>query len=208
MSELLCACGHPRHSIPCPDTSGDDGEGHVTICGCHRFVSEKLATLPPRPKWEILRDDTVEADRRMDAQDILIAELEAEAKVKDERMACMYLEAVRTAKKVADLERERDHPETEDFFKGVPLEAAHQRARWGSEHDSGKAPADWFWLVGYLAGKCLAAHIGGGREKALHHTISTAASLANWHMAIKGAGNMRPGIEDPLVHAAERELQI
>jgi hypothetical protein len=88
-------------------------------------------------------------------------------------------------------------PETEDFFKGVPLEAAHQRARWGNEHDSGKEPADWFWLIGYLAGKCLAAHIGGNRDKALHHTISTAAALANWHMAIKGAGSMRPGIEDP-----------
>jgi hypothetical protein len=88
-------------------------------------------------------------------------------------------------------------PETEDFFKGVPLEAAHQRARWGTDHDSGKAPADWFWLVGYLAGKCLAAHIAGNQEKALHHTISTAAALANWHMAIKGFGTMRPGIEEP-----------
>jgi hypothetical protein len=88
-------------------------------------------------------------------------------------------------------------PETEDFFKGVPLEAAHQRVRWGSDHDGGKTPPDWFWLVGYLAGKCLAAHIAGNIDKALHHTISTAAALANWHMAIKGAGDMRPGIETP-----------
>lgn len=99
--------------------------------------------------------------------------------------------------RTAELEAERDRPETEDFFKGVPLEAAHQRARWSNEHDSGKAPADWFWLVGYLAGKCLAAHVAGDSEKALHHTISTAAALANWHMAIKGAGSMRPGIEEP-----------
>lgn len=104
--------------------------------------------------------------------------------------------------RVAGLERERDTPETGDFFKGVPLEAAHQRARWGSEHDSGKSPADWFWLVGYLAGKCLAAHVAGDSEKALHHTISTAAALANWHMAIKDAGNMRPGIEEPKSAAA------
>lgn len=95
------------------------------------------------------------------------------------------------------LKAERDHPETKDFFKGVPLEAAHQRARWPSEQDAGKSPADWFWLIGYLAGKCLAAHIAGNREKALHHTISTAAALANWHLAIKGATIMRPGIDTP-----------
>lgn len=88
-------------------------------------------------------------------------------------------------------------PETDDFFKGIELEAAHQRTRWPSEQDAGKTHADWFWLVGYLAGKCLHAAISGDREKALHHTISTAAALANWHRAIKGAGNMRPGIADP-----------
>lgn len=99
--------------------------------------------------------------------------------------------------RVRELEGERDQPETEDFFKGVPLEAAHQRHRWGVEHDGGKAPMDWFWLVGYLAGKCLAAHIAGNQEKALHHAISTAAACANWHLAIKGKTNMRPGIEAP-----------
>lgn len=99
--------------------------------------------------------------------------------------------------KLQRLLAERDHPETEDFFRGVPLEAAHQRARWPSEQDAGKTPGDWFWLVGYLAGKCLAAHIAGNREKALHHTISTAAALANWHLAIKGVSNMRPGIDTP-----------
>lgn len=88
-------------------------------------------------------------------------------------------------------------PETEDFYKGIELEAAHQRQRWPSEQDAGKTPADWFWLVGYLAGKCLTSVIGGDTQKALHHTISTAAALANWHRAIKGAGNMRPGISMP-----------
>jgi hypothetical protein len=88
-------------------------------------------------------------------------------------------------------------PETEDFFKGIELEAAHQRERWPSEQDAGKTDADWFWLVGYLAGKCLHAAIAGDKTKALHHTISTAASLANWHRALKGEGNMRPGIETP-----------
>jgi hypothetical protein len=88
-------------------------------------------------------------------------------------------------------------PETDDFFAGIEREAAHQRLRWSSEHDAGKTHADWFWLVGYLAGKCLNAAISGNDEKALHHTISTAAALANWHRAIKGFGNMRPGIDTP-----------
>jgi hypothetical protein len=103
-----------------------------------------------------------------------------------------------------DLEAERDAlkgklntPELVSFRDAVVLEAAHQRERWGSAHDDGKQPHDWFWLVGYLAGKALASHIAGNTEKALHHTISTAAALANWHAAILGKTNMRPGIMEP-----------
>lgn len=144
--------------------------------------TDKLPALPPRPQarkvlYNGMMFDYHQAKSHMDAQDTSIAELERE---------------------IRELKAERDTPETEDFFKGVPLEAAHQRGRWGNEHDSGKEPQDWFWLVGYLAGKCLASHIAGDRNKALHHTISTAAALANWHMAIKGKGDMRPGIETPI----------
>jgi len=91
-------------------------------------------------------------------------------------------------------------PELHNFSEGVTLEALHQRNRWGSAHDAGKAPSDWFWLVGYLAGKALHAQASGNTEKALHHTISTAAALANWHAAIAGTYTaMRPGIDlDPL----------
>lgn len=90
-------------------------------------------------------------------------------------------------------------PETEDFDKAIPLEAAHQIERWGVDNDSGKTPADWFWLVGYLAGKALAAHIAGNTEKAKHHCISTSAALRNWHAHIRsGATAMRPGIAPPL----------
>jgi hypothetical protein len=90
-------------------------------------------------------------------------------------------------------------PETADFMAGVPIEAAHQRERWGSEHDAGKSPFDWFWLIGFLAQKAAASAVAGDTEKALHHTISTAAALANWHAALTGADNaMRPGIVPPL----------
>lgn len=90
-------------------------------------------------------------------------------------------------------------PELVDFQSAVLREAQHQRLRWPSDHDSGKTPPDWFWLVGYLAGKALASHLKGDNEKALHHTITVAAACANWHAAILGLTDMRPGIETPLV---------
>lgn len=110
------------------------------------------------------------------------------------------------AEDAAELERLRtlvNSPELHDFAKGVVLEAAHQRERWGSSHDAGKEPADWFWLLGYLSGKALRAHIDGNADKALHHTISSAAALANWHGAIMGTHNMRPGIDSDAARAAE-----
>lgn len=100
--------------------------------------------------------------------------------------------------RIAALEAELNRPETADFMRGVPLEAAHQRQRWGAAHDAGKAPLDWFWLIGYLAQKAATAAIAGDLEKAKHHTISTAAAMANWHLQLSGADtSMRPGIAEP-----------
>lgn len=75
-------------------------------------------------------------------------------------------------------------PEVIDFLGGVAQEAAHQRERWGAAHDRSKSAENWYWLVGYLAGKALRAHIEGDRGKAAHHTISSAAALYQWHTAI------------------------
>jgi hypothetical protein len=100
----------------------------------------------------------------------------------------------------ADVDRLRgllNTPEVGDFVDAVQREAAHQRVRWGSDHDEGKTPADWFWLIGYLAGKALHALTAGNVEKGLHHVITTAAVLANWHAAVLGKTNMRPGIVPP-----------
>jgi hypothetical protein len=91
-------------------------------------------------------------------------------------------------------------PEVENFAKGVVFEAAYQRERWGAEHDAGKTPFDWFWLVGYLAQKAAASAVAGNNEKALHHTISTAAALANWHLALSGTDTrMVPGAPLPMI---------
>lgn len=98
-----------------------------------------------------------------------------------------------------------DTPHTADFMSAVPLEAAHQIKRWGTEHDDGKEPEDWFWLVGYLAGKCLRAasdyaRTGDARdlEKAKHHTISTAGVMLNWHRRLTGEETtFQPGTTSP-----------
>jgi hypothetical protein len=98
--------------------------------------------------------------------------------------------------------------------------------RFGSEHDNRKTPEDWFWLIGYLAGRALGHHreaerldgevarasdpgyealqksIAHHREKAVHHCITTAAACANWHLAVVGKVSMRPGIDPETVIAA------
>ena len=74
-----------------------------------------------------------------------------------------------------------NEPLYRDFTEAVEREAAHQIHRWGPDHDTPKEPQDWFWLVGYLAGKALRAHIDRDTDKALHHTISSAAVLLHWH---------------------------
>ncbi|SDC08168.1 hypothetical protein SAMN05216337_1001208 [Bradyrhizobium brasilense] len=107
-------------------------------------------------------------------------------------------EIERLSAALAEMEADLNRPETADFMRGVPLEANHQRKRWGAEHDEGKSPLDWFWLIGYLAQKAASSAVAGDLEKAKHHTISTAAALANWHLQLSGADtSMRPGIADP-----------
>src|SRR3546814_17047990 len=74
----------------------------------------------------------------------------------------------------------------DNFLRAVHIEAAHQVEKWGMANDRAKRPADWFWLVGYLAGKALHSTVAGDNEKALHHCISTSAAHYHWHCSIKG----------------------
>jgi hypothetical protein len=99
-------------------------------------------------------------------------------------------------------------PEVESFLDGVKREAAHQVERWGAAHDRDKSAEQWFWLVAYLGGKALRAHMEGDRDKALHHTISTAAALAHWHAAISHDTTGRGiGADRDLAAAAEARGQ-
>lgn len=133
-----------------------------------------------------------------------------------------YLECV--AVELERMDALINSPELIDFPKAVQLEAAHQRERFGTEHEGGKTPEDWYWLIGHLAGRAqghhkeaerLAAQLKAGyavslvdgtlitksiehhREKAVHHCITTAAACANWHAAVLGLTNMRPGYDLP-----------
>ena len=105
---------------------------------------------------------------------------------KDEQIRALQAE-------VARLTLILNTPLYKDFMEAVPREGAHQVHRHGTSHDRQKEPQDWFWLVGYLAGKALRAHIDGNKEKALHHTISSAAALMNWHSAITSDPGPFPG---------------
>ena len=100
-------------------------------------------------------------------------------------------------KEVDKLRKLINTPEIDLFLRAVHLEAVHQVERWGTVNDRAKRPADWFWLVGYLAGKALHSQVSGNTDKALHHCISTAAALYNWHCSIKGVDiRMCPGSSD------------
>ena len=72
----------------------------------------------------------------------------------------------------------------DDFTAAVKREAAHSVERWWVFLDARKAPEDWFWTLGRLVGKTLRAHLDGDRDKALHHTVSSAAVLLHWHRRI------------------------
>lgn len=90
-------------------------------------------------------------------------------------------------------------PITEDFIAGVLDEADFQVKKWGTEDRESKSHIDYFWLVGYLAGKALASAIAGDITKAKHHCISTAAVLFHWHGKLSGepaSVRFEPGSRD------------
>lgn len=93
------------------------------------------------------------------------------------------------------LKAQIDTPHTENFFLAVKLEAAHQRERWGSDHDEGKTPEDWLWLIAYLSTKASQASRYKDKEKYFHHIITCAAACANWYANATGVDEkMRPGV--------------
>lgn len=180
-------------------------------------TDEPLCKIGTLPHAELVRrvraaeDAAAEAQRARD-------EADAEAEVAQSELSslghrfkgaktvydawCMFESmegrAVTAEERVHQLEALINTPQTADYFEAVRLEAAHQQERWGAEHDAGKAPQDWFWLIGYLAGKALHAFVLGDLSKGRHHIISSGAALLNWHRQSTGEMTaMRPGIAEP-----------
>ena len=113
--------------------------------------------------------------------------------------AARQLREVRAAVNALVEERDRlkalmSNSQTERFLEATRTEIAHQLQHWSAIHDRAKEPQAWFWLTRYLADRALRAHNDGALALALHHTISSAAALANWHAAISMAdARMPPG---------------
>lgn len=105
--------------------------------------------------------------------------------------------AASAEKRVREAAEVYDGAMVEDWVEAVKNEAAHQVVRWGTEHDEGKDPEAWFWLLGRLAGKAVDAARRGDLHKALHHTVSSGAVLLNWHARLSAKGSLfRPGTSE------------
>ena len=72
-------------------------------------------------------------------------------------------------------------PHTTDFMEAVRIEVAHQMERWPDGHDANKTPDDWMWTLAYLSTKATQAERYGDHEKYLHHIVTSAALICNWH---------------------------
>lgn len=80
-------------------------------------------------------------------------------------------------------------PESDDFLKGVSIEAEYQRTLHGVDDTDARFDwHQWFWVAGYLLGKALGCCKTGADngEKAKHHLVTTAALLMNWHNVLTG----------------------
>lgn len=148
------------------------------------------------------RPTVVRLERERDEARAQLSEAREELRSVGRDVLDLRAQLARVRQENHDLHLSINTPQVDDFLDAVRLEAAHQRERWGTEHDAGKADADWFWLIGYLAGKALRP--GQTLEKRLHHIITTAAVCMNWHAHATGADTrMRPGIAPPAEGAAQ-----
>lgn len=115
---------------------------------------------------------------------------------------CATTEMQLAREEIARLNAVIHTPHTSDFLQAVSIEAEYQVQRWGTADREGKEPHDWFWLLGYLAGKALTAFLKGDQAKGLHHIVSSGAALMNWHRYTTGKSTaMRPGIGNPRIGA-------
>lgn len=85
---------------------------------------------------------------------------------------------------IARLRALLNNPQVKEFFAAVEVEAAHQREKWGENHDAGKDLGDWSLLFQYIMGKQAQAVYDQNWPKYLHHLITLAAICSNAHRAL------------------------
>jgi hypothetical protein len=156
--------------------------GHMSL----RVTHQKLATSRRvSNRWKAVAKRLFSGRRLVERVSIRLAEQVSELCGEKTGNISDAVDVVRSCSTERDeLRAALNTPQTVDFVSAVANESAHQRLRWGADQDTHKTPADWFWLIGYLAGKALSASIAGDVEKARHHTISTAAVLSHWHASL------------------------
>jgi hypothetical protein len=160
---------------------------HIAGHTCLRVTHQKLAVSRRASKrWKALAKRVINGRRMVERVSSRLAEQVSEICGEKTGNVSDAVSIVRECATERDeLRAALNTPQTVDFISAVATEAAHQRLRWGAAHDTTKSPTDWFWVIGYLAGKALSASIAGDLEKARHHTISTAAALAHWHASLQ-----------------------
>ncbi len=180
------ACGGTRIAPPAPGNHPGTPES-CKACGmnpCHGmcarqdFPAGRPDEAPLSPSGEryfqaLAIEATAEFEKRTDEFAVEIATRDA---------------------RIAELEAQINTPEVLDFARAVQMEAAHQRLRWGTDHDAGKTDSDWYWLLAHIAGKALHG-VGGGDnspEKQLHRIATIAAVAANWHLYRLGIAGGSP----------------
>jgi hypothetical protein len=184
------------------------GEALCNFCGCalRAGLGHDIGCLTLRARRMLITDPVLRERFALQQATAPLLEVEVDIDALNRLRGAVVTKTLpltentdeRTA--LAELTRLRaliDSPVLHDFARGVVLEAVHQQERWASPHDGGKEPADWFWLLGYLTQKAMMSQLAGDIDKALHHTITAAAALANWHDSILGNKRMRPGIGAP-----------
>lgn len=164
------------------DSSAKPDASIAGQCGCHPTLQRAAELLLEYADLEV-SSAAHDLPRRQQRAQEYAGEIRAVA----DQVRAIAAASQGVANDAADAAKCRalNTPEIDDFLSSVRNEALHQRERWSATGDAGKTDADWFWLIGYLAGKAM--HVATTPEKRLHHIITTAAACLNWHGARVGA---------------------
>jgi DNA repair exonuclease SbcCD ATPase subunit len=198
-------CSYPDCSVEFGLVESDLG----LLCGLHVGMAKEIMRGEERLMQAEERVTELEAEnaglrRRVMELEAQLEKTTREANRLDELQSDYALRlATETAKRIglqSELDRVKEKyaelnglvntPHTDNFLDAVRLEAAYQRST-REEDDRKKTPEEWFWTLGYLAGKVIRP--GQTKEKELHHIVTSAALCMNWHRHASGEAKKDSG---------------